>query len=377
MIRKTLKAVGLFLVAFLIGCPGTLTKELGTELAAPVSVAVDPASNRAYVVNSNSGVEFDGASLSILDITSPTVPVLVSLGANPISIPNLSGQIYLNTASKLAFVTNRESDNDQDVIDALLRVNLDEASATFGTVDSFSQERDPFGIACCDSSGKGFVVNSGGTLVSFDPGSPSSTVSLSLSVTLSTGLVSGKNAAEVALTTDQAFVTNRSGVVYAISTPEIGTGANPIDTVLTGAGSARGIAVDATNIYIVDGTTTDPLLRVVPRSSVPPVSPDSPTINEVAISSVQSAAISVSHDPHEVVLFGGRAYVSNRGDDTVSVINLSLSSLETTISVGDEPFGLAAFTSGGSNYLYVTELVSNSLSIIDLSSNTVVATFSP
>ena len=128
---------------------------------------------------------------------------------------------------------------------------------------------------------------------------------------------------------------------------------------------------------MVDGTEEGEILRILDPSSLIPIDPDAASLSEVDVSTVQTATVSLGNNPNEIVVFKGKAYVTNQEDDTVSVIDLATNTVTATVSVGDEPFGLTAFTIGAADYLYVTNLVSNSISIIDLSTNTVVNTFAP
>ena len=369
-----------FAIVFLLaafGCSGTIFSELGTHFAAPIAVAVDVANNRAYVVNSNNSVEFDGASLSLLDISAPASPQLLASAANVVLIPNFSGQIYFDAATRLAYLANRFSEGSSDTSDNLLRINLDEASSSFGTVDSFAVGEDPFGAACCDGSGTGYLVQGGGSLLSFEPAIPASTAALSLAVSPSSRSGAGMGRQLAAGSLDQACVTNPAGRVYVINIAELGTSAQPIDYVLTNAGTVRGVASDGTNLYVVDGSTAAPALRVVPLSSIPAVAPDT-VLSEVDITTLQSTTVALGTEPNEIVLFGGKGYVTNRGSDSVTAIDLASLAVEATITVGDEPFGMAAFLGAdGVNYLYVTNLAGNSISIVDLGTNSVVTTLSP
>ncbi|MBI4373868.1 MAG: hypothetical protein HY542_03220 [Deltaproteobacteria bacterium] len=364
---------------FFSSCTGSLFEDLGTNLAEPISVAVDSTNNRAYLVNSNNELKYENGSIITLDITDPAAPQSLT-SVSPIAISSYSGQAYIDPANRLLFLTNRASENKTDLSDPLLKVALDDTSTSFGQVESYDIGENPFGISCCDAAGRGYVTTQGGSVVAFDPNSPGTQTPISLQVTLSTGLFLGKSSTRVAVSASQVFVSNLSGLLYVINGSDLS-----IDYVLTGAGVPRGIAVDTTdpdgdgartqNLYIVDATTSTQGLRIIPLSSIPPLEA-SVAMQEVDIATVQGAKIDLGTDPGEIALLGDQAYVTNRGDDTVSILNLSSGLVETKITVGDEPFGLAAFTgSNGTNYLYVTNLASNSMSVIDLGSNTVVATF--
>ena len=224
----------------------SLFNPIENHLSGPIAVSIDTSRNRAYVVNSNMNYAYTNASLSILDITSPTAPVLIS--QNPVSIPNFSSNIYLNTTTEQAFIPNRLSDNNADAVDNLLRVNIDESSGTFGAVDSFTAGDNPFGSACCDTAGRLYNVNIGGTLNVYDFTDLSTPISLSLAGTLQSGLsYSGANSVEALILGSQAFVTNRGGRIYVINTDEVGdTTKNPIDRLIINVGDARGIATDGT-----------------------------------------------------------------------------------------------------------------------------------
>lgn len=369
----------LIILIFFLGCndSGSLFKPIGTELASPIAIAVDTTNLRAYVVNSNNRYEFSNTTLSILDITDPAAPTLLS-AVDPISIPNFSGQIYFDAAARNAYVTNRVSDGPLDKTDTLLKINLDESSASFRTVTQSTAGENPFGIACCDASGRIYEVSTGGTVDVFNPADLSTSVQISLAATLKSGEhITGANATEVALLgTTQAFVTARGGRIYVINTVEVGDSSkNPIDTILLNVGDARGIATDGTSLFVVDGTTSAPILRVINPATLTLIDPDTTTISEVDVSTIQTTSVVLGADPNEVVVFGGKAYVTNRGSDSVTVYDIASSVVTMTIPVGDEPFGLAAFTVGASSYLYVTNLVGESISVIDLASNTVVSTF--
>ncbi len=68
----------------------------------------------------------------------------------------------------------------------------------------------------------------------------------------------------------------------------------------------------------------------------------------------------------------GYAYVANAGSGTVSVIDVTTNTVVGTVTVGSGPYGVAT-TPGGST-AYVTNSGSNSVSVIDVATNTVVGT---
>jgi YVTN family beta-propeller protein len=66
------------------------------------------------------------------------------------------------------------------------------------------------------------------------------------------------------------------------------------------------------------------------------------------------------------------AYITNEASDTVSVINTATDTVIATIPVGDAPRGVAVSPDG--RKVYITSVGSNTVSVIDTASNTVTAT---
>jgi YVTN family beta-propeller protein len=69
---------------------------------------------------------------------------------------------------------------------------------------------------------------------------------------------------------------------------------------------------------------------------------------------------------------GTSVYVANRGSNTISVIETATNTVVATVSVGANPFGVAVTPDG--TRVYVAHRSSNNVSVIDTASNTVVAT---
>jgi YVTN family beta-propeller protein len=84
--------------------------------------------------------------------------------------------------------------------------------------------------------------------------------------------------------------------------------------------------------------------------------------------------IPVGDDPLVVAVsrFECRVYVANAGDDSVSVIDMSTNTVLGTIPIGDSPPAVAVGLLG--TRLYVTNQLSDSVSVIDTVTNAVIAT---
>lgn len=110
------------------------------------------------------------------------------------------------------------------------------------------------------------------------------------------------------------------------------------------------------------------------------------TVVNTANDTVLAPPIPVGNSPIGAVVnpTGTRVYVTNGGDNTVSVIDATSNKVMATINVGPEPFGIAVNPAG--TRVYVANNgggvnPNNTVSVIDTASNTVIATitvgFSP
>jgi YVTN family beta-propeller protein len=96
--------------------------------------------------------------------------------------------------------------------------------------------------------------------------------------------------------------------------------------------------------------------------------------SEVAVAESVTATIKVGLNPTEVAAnpAGTDAYVTNLQDASVSVIDLSTNTVNATIPVGSYPQGVVVNPAGTD--AFVANEYSDSVSVIDLSTNTVTAT---
>jgi len=86
------------------------------------------------------------------------------------------------------------------------------------------------------------------------------------------------------------------------------------------------------------------------------------------------AEITVGQVPMDVAVTpdGGNVYVTNAGDNSVTVIRTSDNTVETTIPVSNWPWDVAVTPDG--NYAYVTNKSDNAVTVIRTSDNTVETT---
>lgn len=106
---------------------------------------------------------------------------------------------------------------------------------------------------------------------------------------------------------------------------------------------------------------------------------DSVSVIDLATTTVKTGAgypISVDEDPYSIAInpAGTYAYVTNREDVTVSVIDLSTDTVTTPVTVGVEPYGVAINRAGTFAYVVNAGGESNvgadTVSVIDLATNT-------
>lgn len=368
------------------GCAGSsLFGDIGTEMANPLSVFVNSTAQRAYIVNANDKYAYNSGSLHIVDLSTITAPTRV----NSTAIDSFGGQVYVNATTNLAFIPNRLSVDDQDTIDALLQVDVNEVAGTF-TVTSIAANGNPFGAALDTTNSRLLVPTGEGTLDIYDVSgtSVSRSAQVDLKVALSDGstITSAPLEEAVVFNADtQAVVTRGSGGAYVINMSEVAT-SGAVDYYIDDIEDPRGIATDGTLIYVVDvvndGASDEVgYLRVLDLSTLTvDAANTTATVEDKDDNSLQQAEITVGSDPQEVVVSAnlGRAYVSNLADDTVTVIDTTTQAVVgTAIAVGDEPFGMALYqqVAGTDSHLLVCNRQGNTVSIIDLASGTVVATY--
>ena len=368
----------------LMGCASAFDvfDDIGNNIASPSAMVVDVASNRLYLVNSNSEVLYDWiqGSFHVLNITDPLAPVLI----NYVETDSFSGEIYLDLNQKRAYVPNRYTEDLSRTDDRLYTINIDEASADFLALSESTLGRDPFAIICCYPQGRLWITTSGDEIQYVDLGGDLTPGSISLLTNLDTGsVITSAATSHIALRNGLAFLTRENSGIMVVNLDEAGvTGSVPMDYFINDVPNPRGIVIGGDRAYIVgegeEGGRWKRFLLVLDISSLTPLFDNTTTRNlDKEEDGLLVALIEVGRDPQEVLLSSAYAFVTNMDDDNVSVIGLASLEKLRDIAVGQGPFSLALYTdaNGQDRYLYVGNLESNTISIVDISTLGVVATY--
>jgi YVTN family beta-propeller protein len=370
---------------------GSIFPQLGEQLATPGAFAIDVATNRLYVVNSNSQVLYDWTegTFQVYDITNPLAPVLVK--SQP--TPSFSGQIYLDTTRQQAFVPNRFSEGEGTQTDYLFQFDVNEASADFLTYTSGVVDLNPYAIDCCYPADRAWISTSEDQMqyvnladIAAAPGAIALDTPLDLGGTLSD---TGFN--HIARKDNQAFLSRENGGIMVVNLDEAGVaGANAVDYFIADFPNPRGLAVRGDFLYAVgEGSECNGdycrFVMVINVSTMVPLLDNTYTFQvDKEDSGILTATIEIGDFPQEILLSQVYAFVTNQDDDTVSVIDLATNAVAATIPVGvgpddndDQPFTLGLYTTlaGVDQYVYVGNVESNTISIIDVPTLTVAATY--
>ena len=363
-------------------------------------MAIDETRNRGYLINSNNLVNYADASLMVLDLSNPTAPVAI----NVVALANFSGQAYLDTTNQYLYIANRLSANVDDAVDQIIQVNVNESSPQYLNMVQYSTDGNPFGIT---SDGTNLYIACTGsadliplsnlnirTNVSFN-------VQNNLGVTLNT---SGTRELALSPSGQYLFVTNNTAQMLILNVNQIAIpdpslqvtqgGSAAVDYDLANTLSTRGIVSDSNYIYVVDGST--PALKILTEQNLPINTTATPI--EIPISQLAVAEIPLNTNPNEIALdtINGRVYTTIAGTmsngnmgtaslnevsvvDTTTLTQIAQISLTNNLPAGvaaaNNPFGISVGHFGGVPYIYVLNLNSNNISIINGNTLSVVASF--
>ena len=318
----------------------------------------------AYIVNN------DGGTVSVIDTASNTAVATLTVGTLPIAIA-------ITPDGTKAYVSNAQ-DNTVSVIDTASNTVV--VTLTVGTFPTF--------IAITPDGEQAYVVNESGSTVSV--------IDTTFNTVVATPAV-GALPVVIAITPDgmTAYVSNfNDNTVSIINTTSFAVTPVPVGTfptfiAITPDGEqAYVINEDVNNVSVMN--TTSNTVVATPAVGVGPsgiaIAPDGSNAyvanilsNSVSIINTTSFVVTsvlVGSRPRGIAISpnGSNAYVLNSGtaSNSVSVINLTSNSVVATLAVGTDPAGIAITPDGAK--VFVTNTVSNDVSIINTAFNTVVTT---
>ncbi|MCB1215627.1 MAG: hypothetical protein KDK66_09165 [Deltaproteobacteria bacterium] len=361
-------------------------------LANPIALAVSPTRQKLYVINADSRVRYSDGSLVVFSLADPLNPQ----AEQAVSVPSFSGEVYLDDAAGWLYVTNRDSENEQDTQDTLLRINIDEASPNYLQVESFASAENPFGLDVLSDLSSLFVSAQGETL-RYSTGDLSGFSVVALPETVGGEDVDLEQTRQLGLTPNEEFlwVSNLVDLSFLIHVPSMTAptgsgrqelGSSAVDYAVSGTVATRDVGRDSRFLYVIEAVPS--MLRVLDVDDL--VAVDGP-LQLIDIATLQVATIPLGGDPIKLLVdeANSRLYVSNRSSDYISVIDTDLlenvayisistpeveETLEEGLAIddGDQVFALAIYNN---QYLYASHLETSKISIIDLNTLQVVKTF--
>jgi YVTN family beta-propeller protein len=294
----------------------------------PWGTAVDPTTNRIYVVNGSA------STVSVIDGTTNGVLATIPVGTFP-------SEAAVNTATHRVFVTNG-GDNTVSVVD----------STTNAVIATISVGANPFGVAVNQTTNRVYVANSSANTVTVIDGATNTVVGLPIPVG------SGPDGVAVNAVTNRVNVAN-----FSDSTISVVDGAS--DTVaatVTGLSFPIYVAVNPVTNRIFVANNGGNSLSVIDGS------------NDTVIGSplpLGGTPFGVGVNPNT-----NRVYVAMNGNNTVRVVDGGTNALiGSPVGVGTSPFGVAV--NAVTNRVYVVNNGSNTASVIGVPFSTGGGTATP
>lgn len=385
----------IFLISLVCSCTTSrIFKDIGENIASPSAITIDAAGKYLYVVNSNSNVlyEWDQGSIQSyqLALNSSGVPVPVAL-ASSLPTKSLGGEMYVDAPRSLIYVTNRYSES-REVTEDHLNTYQFSAAASLSDFSTTSTALDPFGMYCCYPANRLWYATASGVLQYVDLGGTLSPGSVSLKVLMDDGrTIQEARTNFITVQGNQAFLSNIDGGLFVINLDEVGVaGKQPVDYVVSGISQSRGLAADATNLYVLsEGPVNDewlPHVAIIALSSLPALVDNTTAVylDSDETNAIVAKRIEVPSDPQKISLTQGLApnmgFVTCRSSDKIAVINLGSQEKVLEIESGREPYSMAFYTVAGvEQFLYVGNLYDDDFSIIKVSTDpnqiSIVATY--
>jgi YVTN family beta-propeller protein len=340
--------------------PNTVVATINVGVT-PAGLAVTSDNHFAYVANNNNYSITDGDSVSVLNLANNTVEQTITDTAF-----NQPYTVTINPAGTRAYITNSNGAT-ISIIDIATNIVI-------GIIDGFDG---PSGMAITSDGNTAYVNNYGGPIAGSGLGTTVSVVDLNTNTIIDTITVD-QAPASLAITPNGEFVyvinyvvgNTNMGTISVIQTSDntvvdtISGFSGPFGIVITSDGKYAYVTNFGSNNFTPIGTT----VSVVDLS-------DNTVITTIDLG-IQPSGIAITPD-------GRLAYVTNYntlydgieltpGQGTVNIIDIATNTvIPLTIAVGQSPDAVAISSNG--EYAYVSNFISNTVSVIALQSFQIVA----
>lgn len=325
--------------------------------------------------------------MQVYDIVDPLSPALL----DTLPTESFSGEVVLDTTRKLLYTTNRFSEQNNVTEDHLLIINIDEASANYLALESAIIGANPYGLYCCYPADRMWIANecnnSGCYNLQYMDLADRYIGNVSLITPLSNGTTMNQaETAYIAVSGNTAYLPRARGGLFVVNLDETTDASkNPVDYWIEDITYPGDVETNGTYIYVtdaedIDGDLTYLLLVLDPTKMPPLVDNTETTVLDKEDNGILVTQVEVCNQPQRAFLTTDYAFVTCKNEDDqglVSVVSLATNTVVATLTVGYQPFNMALYTDalGVERYLYVGNVQSNTISIIDIPTLTVVATY--
>ncbi|MFI5332679.1 MAG: beta-propeller fold lactonase family protein [Candidatus Babeliales bacterium] len=381
---------------------GTVTDLFPTTLSSPLGIAITPDGATAYVVNTGND------TVSVVNLKTNKV-------TETVATPNFATPFYIaiTPSGQFAYVTN----NGNNTVSIINIAN----NATQGLVTDIGTFNVPFDVAITPNGLTAYVSNAGvvsvinvktntvtQTVTSYphtDPQGIAFTQDSTIAYIADEG---GRNPSFVGIVdvtnntltpqgsvTDLTPATFSDAIFIAIVPAQVPQPTPPSAKVYVTNEIGNSVSIFNTSTNVVTGTVTDLIPATFNNPTQIAVTPNGKTayvintthltlVSTISVINVATNAVTQKvtdlsphtfQDSQDIAITpdGTTAYVTNFGNNSVSVINLTSNSVTQTVTgTFNGPTGIAINSAG--TFAYVTNNTGNTVSVINLSSNTVIQT---